>query len=214
MVSEDLVLKLNQYFSPGMTPFQMEYFVVEDFQTPYRKIRQAVVEIRSRVENKQAIEFDIEEADIKILQIDDKILYAIDDYETRLLKVDQNRLKFQIERKKAIINQINFEISSFISFLEQIAVAEYGSIDELMKNLTDVNFHIEQEKNYWTKKLSRSVASDLINFGTVTKGVIESVQNLPISQQTNILNSAMDSNLKFLSNLNLAKDTSLLALDR
>lgn len=79
-MDNNLLTKLDQYFTVGMTPFQMRNFVINDFMTAYRQMRQIIIEMKTRISNKTSVEFDIEELEIEIAELDNFILNSADEF--------------------------------------------------------------------------------------------------------------------------------------
>src|ERR1035437_4298087 len=68
MLDISLFLKIEPFITNGMSSFQMDKFVIEDQITPYRKLKQAMIEAKARLETITSIGFDIEELEVKKLK--------------------------------------------------------------------------------------------------------------------------------------------------
>jgi hypothetical protein len=207
-------LSIEPYITTGMTSFQMDKFVIEDQITPYRKMKQAVTETRARLENITSIGFDLEELEIKVLKTISDQENATNQHEKQLLSVQIRRYQFEQNRKMSILNQQRDEVEFFYNALISIVNKDFGGKTELLKLLENPEFQSEQEKQFWTQKLSRSVASDLINYGTISKGVYEAVVNLSNNQQKAIIADGTHSAQLTRDILAINRDQALVELNR
>lgn len=183
-----LYLSIEPHMSNGMSTFQMDNFVINESITPYRKLRQIVVEMRARLENITSMGFDIEELQIKKAKAEhDHSVCTDGKYAVQLLEVQIRRYDFELNRKQSILDQQKAEVQFFQTQLEKLAAAHPGGQEQLVKDLQDPDFHLLNEAHFWTHKLARGVQSDMVNYGTVSKGVLEAMLNLPADQQEQIL---------------------------
>jgi aromatic ring-cleaving dioxygenase len=211
-MNEQLFLKLDQYFNTGMTPFQMRNFVVNDFQTAYRKIRQSIVEMKARVENKYSMELDMEELAVKIEQCIDLISMLTDPHAIKLQDIQKRRYEYQLKQKKSVHTQVSFELETFGNMLKQL-VDSQGGIDKMVENLQSDDFHEKEEALYWIEKMSSSAYSDFINYGTISKGVIDTIRLLPKEDQTIVMQKALAMQYDTIAELTVFKDRLLVSRD-
>jgi hypothetical protein len=92
-------------------------------------------------------------------------------------------------------------------------IEELGGLERTKELLGDPKLQYEQESAYWTKRLGRGVYSDLINYGTITKGVVESISCLPLDQQKEIIRVALNQQESLTKILEDTKDTLLVERD-
>ncbi|BAW19400.1 hypothetical protein [Ralstonia phage RP31] len=202
--------------SNGMSVFQMDNFVIKDQITPYRKLRQIIVETRARLENITSIGFDIEELQIKKQQAEQakEKVGSFNKLESQLQDVQIRRYEFELNRKQSILSQQNAEVQFFNDQLIKLADEHFGGKEKLLKELQDPNFHAVNEAHFWTHKLARGVHSDLINFGTINKGTLEAILNLPLEQQQSILSLAQGQAIVTQNALRDVRDQQLALQDR
>lgn len=216
-----LLLSLEPHVSSGMSEFQMDHFVIKDSITPYRQLRQIIVETRARLENITSIGFDIEELKIKKEKAEWKISdlskqicsHEEIEYEIRLMKVQMDRCDFELNRKQSILNQQNAEVMFFNNQLIDLVNKVFGGPAKVLEDFKNSAFHNDNEKHFWTHKLARGAQSDLVNYGTISKGTLEAIMNLKQDQQKEIMNIAAglaESTQRMLSD---SRDTCLVSMD-
>ena len=206
-----LFLSLEERTTTGMTVFQMENFVISDQLTVYRKLRQAVIETRARLESITLIGFDLEELQIK--KDKTQLEIAATDIEIRIKTLAIKRNDFEIDRKTRLLNQVNEELEFFINTINAIVSVNFASITVAVDTYGSKAYNDAGEANFWMEKLARSVFSDLVNYGTISKGVLESITCLDTEICNKILCAALEMNIKFQIKLGNEKDKALCMLD-
>jgi len=209
----DFFLKLEPLVSNGMSQFQMDYFVINEQITAYKKLKQAIVEAKSRLETQTTVAFDLEEMEIKLKQAQLEEQLVTDELDRKLKNVQVRRAEFSLNRTQIRLAQLQSESQYFLSQIEKIVNEHFGSIEKAVEMMSDHSFQYDQESEYWNEKLARGVYSDLINYGTITKGLLEAITCLPQSQQEKILNSAVVQQTSFHKLLDNTKDIALVSED-
>lgn len=207
----ELFLQLEPLVTNGMSTFQMENFVVNESITPYRKLRQALMEVKARMEVLANGDFDLQENELKRKKARQEFetLTGID---KELKEVEIKRLDYIINRTSTMRQQQTREAEFFMGIASEL-IDQMGGVEKVKQCLNDPKYHYEQETDYWTKRLSRSVCSDFINFGTITKGVVESISCLPLEQQKEIIQVALNQQAQLTELLDNTRDTLLVSRD-
>lgn len=189
----DTYFSVEKFFTVGMSEFQMKNFVINDHITPYRKLKQAVIEARVRLENITSYGFDLEEI---IIKHDDAYKRSLNKNleikEQRLAEVEIRRLEFERDRKQLLIEQLKSEAKFFLTQIEEIARQNYGGVNALVGKLQSSEFISAGEKEFWTEKLTRGAISDLVNYGTLSKGIFESILCLGSEEALGVISKAID----------------------
>ena len=207
----ELFLKLEPLTTGGMSMFQMQHFVINDNITPYKKLRQAVIELRARLEVLASSQLDFEESALnKQKLIEEK--EALTGIDKQLKDIEIRRLDLIFNRRGTQLAQYEKEAEFFHDMIKKL-VDEIGGFEKAQAVLSDPAAVNQIEEEYWTKRLARGMYSDFVNFGTVTKGVLESITALPIEQQHKIVNEALATQAEFGELLNNTRDALLIERD-
>jgi hypothetical protein len=208
----EIFSQLESLINNGMSTFQMEKFVVNDSITPFRKLRQAFIEGKARIENLANNALDIEELEIK-KQIAELESESLTEIEKKLKTIEIKKYELNINRMKLQRTQVTKEAEFFLGIVNDIINNDFGGIDNAVEKLSDSNFYYQQESDFWTEKLARSVFADLVNFGTITKGLSESISCLSIDQQKLIFAQAIGQQETLSALLENTRDTLLVQRD-
>ncbi len=207
----ELFLKLEPLTNGGMSVFQMQHFVINENITPYRKLRQAVIELRARLEVLAGSQLDFEEAELKKQKlIEEK--EALTGIDQKLKDIEIRRVDLVFNRRGTQLAQYEKEAQFFVDMITKLT-DDVGGFDKAQEILNNPELLNQTEEDYWTKRLARGMYSDFINYGTVGKGTLESIVALPIEQQHKIVNLALTNQADFAELLNNTKDALLIERD-
>jgi len=209
-MNNDVIIKLEKYFSQGMTPFQMRNFVVNEFLTDYRKLRQIVLEVNSRLNNKETQQFDLESKRIDLDQL--KSESHEDIFAERKRDLEIRMAEREIEKKEQSIRQLENEIEVFREAIEQLTERQ-GGYDAMIEKLNSDEWHEEEERLFWIEKLGRSATGDMVNYGTISKGVFESITLLDDEAKDKVLRKAINNQFDLMQLMNETKEQLLLEND-
>ena len=177
----------QQHF--GQTKFQNEYFVVNSQVSPYRQVRQAMMEIQGRTNalQKTTIQFKRCLNDIaRVTAARDKEkdeFHKIDrQYELELLYLDK-----QIWLNK--IHQCKEELNGFFAIIKEKAGTE--NPEEIVKILEDKELENVEEHKYWIARMGKQSAIDLLTTGRIQAGNLESLLQMAPEDQAAVTDLAM-----------------------
>jgi hypothetical protein len=188
----EIFSQLEPLINNGMSIFQMDKFVINDNITPFRKLRQAFIEGKARIENLANNALDLEELEIKKQIAQAELNQLASDLQKKLKTIEIRRFELNINRMTLHRVQLTREAEFFLDTATDIINNDFGGIESAVEKLSDAGFHCQQEQDFWTEKMARSVFADLVNFGTITKGLSESISCLTVEQQKLIFAEAMN----------------------
>lgn len=210
----EVFYKAQECIEHSMSEFQIKQFVVEDHITPYRKVKQVVIELRSRLENKTMAEFERDEIQIDIDRLEHELEFNVfaNEFARRKHELELTKQKYMLDRKQSQLDLHEREIRVFMESFEKL-VNEYGGEETFLEQITDAEYRNEEEKNYWTEKLARGLVGDLVSTGVISRGIYETVVNLPKEQQTLIYDKAIKTQMAIVHELEQSKDQFLVEND-
>ena len=177
----------QQHF--GQTKFQNEYFVVNSQVSPYRQIRQAMMEIQGRTNalQKTTIQFkrclnDIARVTAAKEREKDEFHKVDRQYELELLYLDK-----QIWLNK--IKQCKEELNGLFDIIKAKAGTDDPvKITELLENKDLENV---EEHKYWIARMGKQSAIDLLTTGRIQAGNLESILQMAPEDQAAVTDLAM-----------------------
>ena len=168
----------------GMTEYQCQQFVANSQLTPYKMVRQALLEIETRYHAYTEIRNSLRKNEIYRKQLQRRIDATVDDLEKELLQIDLEKMDYDITIYQRKFAQSEGEMKAFID-----VVKRYAKTDEELAPYLELNE--EEEKKYWIARMGKQAALDIIAFGRVGSGNMDSIAMMPSEDQLNTLQLAV-----------------------
>jgi len=178
----------------GTPKFKINHFVGNAQFTTYAKFRQFLIELRTREEMLEDMELLVEkyqtQADLEEEMKDNaksEIQKKLHNIEIRKNIQDKNRVLRRLEaaykERQRYLDLINFMIDSGEALLPngKNMLEIYGDEEEEEK----------LEKEYWTKRLGRQAALDMISYGRIGAGNMEAILQLDPDHQQETMQYAI-----------------------
>ena len=169
-----------------MTPkFKLKWFVGQAEHTPYHIVRQYMLELRAREDNLEAQEYELAKAEI-LLKIGIKDLEnETDSLKIELLKLEITRMTNGVASTQSRVKDLYIERQHFLELLTEYLESPLGKTAD-GRPLTDIlgsDEEEEYEKQYWTVRLARQAAMDLLAFGRIGAGNLDAMLQLETEQR-------------------------------
>lgn len=187
MENNEIFEMVESHGSWGMSDFQSRYFVVNSQVTNYRRVRQALLEIETRIAAKKQIERNRKKTEVqkKILQRD--FANEPDELKRELILVDIEQCDYDLsvyEKKYRVCLQ---ELEKFAQIVKDI-VPDAGTL-ETFKEHNEV-----EERNYWIARMAKQATMDLMTIGRIGSGNLDSIAMMPIEDQQETIKAALKYN--------------------
>lgn len=178
------LIKSAVHVNMGMTDYQCKHFVAKSQITPYKQVRQALMELEVRYHAYQEIRTNLRKAEINRKKMLRQMEVIADELDRELIQIDMEKADYDITIWKRKLNQSQFEIRSFLNVINQ-----YVSSQE------DLDFYLqineEEERKYWIARMGKQAAMDIIAFGRVGSGNMDSIAMMDERDQLEALRVAV-----------------------
>jgi hypothetical protein len=171
----------------GQTDYQAQHFVANSQITPYKKVRQALMELEVRHHAYIEIKTSLRKAEVYARKMgrDIKAYQEMgDDISADLVEIDRDKNEYDITIWKRKLYQAEREIQSFLEI-----VKFYAPDEESLKYYTEENEM--EERNYWILRMGKQAALDIIAFGRVGSGNMDSLAMMSKDEQVEALTIAI-----------------------
>jgi len=176
--------------------FKMRWFVGETQITPFSKLRQYLLELKSREEAIGKLEYDIDKYQIQIERHEHLAETTSDEFDKRAHILEAKELnRTQVLTRRRLVNwymerqQIIDLITEFLNSEE--ALLPDGSGRTYM-DIMDTDEEDDYEAEYWTNRLAKQAATDLLFYGRIGTGNMDAILSMAPKQQTETLALAMN----------------------
>lgn len=163
--------------------YQMENFVVDTGITDSHKARQAVIEIENRYKLLEDAQFGLREQETKCKIAERDRDNESDELRKELHQIEVDKLTAGIKRTRVRLKGLDDEIDLLLGYLNKYS----DSIEHLDKMLHDP----QNEKNYWISRIGKQSAIDMLSYGKISSGNMDSITNMPTEDQERVIAGAI-----------------------
>ena len=182
------ILEGSMRFNSGMTRFQCEHFVADSQLTPWRKVRQALMELETRYHAYMENRHSLRKAELlrrKFLRsIENVEAEGGDDIDAGFIQIDLEKNDYDIGIWKRKLRQSELELKYFLDIANKYIDDEHP----LEYFLTE---HEDEEKIYWIARMGKQAAMDIISYGRIGAGNMTSILDMPEEDQVKSLEVAV-----------------------
>jgi hypothetical protein len=195
MEKNDVIKVAEGHGTWSMSDFQSRYFVVNSQVTDYRRVRQALLEIETRIAAKKQIIRDSKrtEVNIKIKQRDLELETRELEKELILLDIDQFNYDLSVYAKRLRVAEE--ELDEFIKLVMEIVPTA-----EELQTYTQHNEELERE--YWIYRMAKQASVDMVTTGRIGGGNLDSIAMMAPEDQALTIGSALLNSKKLTAGIN------------
>ena len=168
----------------GQSKYQNQNFVVGSQITPYKKVQQALLELQTRDNTRVEVEYSLKKNEINRRMLLRDLNATEDDLEQELIQLEIDKSDYDRSLFVEKLKTVNKEMDVFIAELEENVDRSKGIEYYLVTNE-------EEDRKYWQSRMAKQAACDIIAFGRLGAGNMDSIMNLPEQDQVNILSGAV-----------------------
>lgn len=199
MEKQDVLKLAESHGGWSMSDFQSRYFVVNSQVTDYRRVRQALLEIETRIAAKKQIIRDCKRSEVK-LKIKERELEAEKDHlQKELIILDIDQLQYDISVYNKRLRVAEEELDEFAKLVIEIV----PTVEEL-ENYRNHNEELERE--YWIYRMAKQASVDMVTTGRIGAGNLDSIAMMAPQDQAFTIGSALVSSKKLTAGINKIED--------
>lgn len=177
----------RQFFE--QSEFQNKYYVVQSQVTPYRQLRQAMMEVQARLNALQKTTISYKRCINDLarvrheMEIEEDPFYKKDkEFEIELLLVDK-----QVWMNK--IRQCKREIEGLLKIIKERT--DTNDISKVTEFLEDRSIFEAEEHKYWIARMAKQSAMDLMVSGRIDSGNLDSILMMNPEDQAAVADLAL-----------------------
>ena len=180
-------LSASMRFDSGMTRYQCEHFVADSAGiTPWRKVRQALMELETRYHAYMENRNSLRKAEILRKRLNRDMPLLPDELDRELMQIDMEKNDYDIGIWKRKLRQSELELKYFLEIVDKYVDEENGYPLEYF--LTE---HEHEEKMYWIARMGKQAAMDIISYGRIGSGNMTTIMDMPEEDQVETLGVAV-----------------------
>lgn len=176
--------------------YKMRYFVGQAQITPFSKFRQWLLEIKSKEESIENMEYEIAKYEIEVDRFARMADEAHDDLDRRLAEVEKWNAKRNLTMSKRRLQDWYLERHQLLDLLKEFTESDEGKLpDGSGRTYWDIlNTEAEDlyEAEYWTNRLAKQAATDMLFYGRIGTGNMDAILSMDPKQQAETLALTMN----------------------
>lgn len=176
--------------------YKMKYFVGQAQITPFSKFRQWLLEIKSKEESIENMEYEIAKYEIEVDRFARMADEAHDDLDRRLAEVEKWNAKRNLTMSKRRLQDWYLERHQLLDLLKEFTESDEGKLpDGSGRTYWDIlNTEAEDlyEAEYWTNRLAKQAATDMLFYGRIGTGNMDAILSMDPKQQAETLALTMN----------------------
>jgi hypothetical protein len=182
--------------SSNQSEYQNRHFVTASQLTPYRMLKQCMLEIESRhhswynVKNKhkrKLVEIQIAKRELESTR---------DPLTKQLIEIDIEDMENDCRIWERKLMQAEDEMMGFIQQVKQIA----GDDEEMLNKA--FTYDEQEERQYWVTRMAKQAAMDMVSYGRIGSGNMDSIAMMPEEDQIMTLATTLQYNERLMNGMN------------
>jgi len=180
--------------------YKLKYFVGQAQITPFSKFRQWLLEIKSKEESIDNMEYEISKFEIEVERFQRMADQAHDDLDRRLAEVEAKNAKRNLIMSKRRLQDWYLERQHLLDLMQEFQESEEAIIpDGSGRTYMDILNTEEEdlyEAEYWTNRLAKQAATDMLFYGRIGTGNMDAILSMSPEQQAETLALTMNFSTK------------------
>ena len=178
------VLSASMRFDSGMTEYECEHFVADPQLTPWRKVRQALMELETRYHAYMENRNSLRKAEILRKRLNRDMPLLPDELDRELMQIDMEKNDYDIGIWKRKLRQSELELKYFLNVVDKYVDDEHP----LEYYCTEQPHEV---RVYWIARMGKQAAMDIISYGRIGSGNMTTIMDMPEEDQVETLGVAV-----------------------
>lgn len=184
------LLDIAEDISFSLPKFKADNFVGGAQITPYAKLKQWLVELRQREDIVEHLEYLLRKKEIDIQLEHEKIEFITEPLRKELIEIGIKDMHIDLRKYQRNLKDAYRERQVFIDLIKEFIDSDEARLPNGM-TLMDVfgNEQLEDkyEKEYWSIRMAKQAMLDMISYGRVGTGNLDSILMMSPEQQKEVL---------------------------
>ena len=178
------VLSASMRFDRGMSEYECEHFVADPQLTPWRKVRQALMELETRYHAYMENRNSLRKAEILRKRLNRDMPLLPDELDRELMQIDMEKNDYDIGIWKRKLRQSELELKYFLNVVDKYVDDEHPLEYYCQENHQEVRM-------YWIARMGKQAAMDIISYGRIGSGNMTTIMDMPEEDQVETLGVAV-----------------------
>ena len=194
-----------------MPTFKAKNFVGHANITPYGAMKQYFLELNSREELLVQQEYELEKNQLVIDKAEHDLEHADDEFVKRDIQIELKKARRTQTGMLRKLRNAREERLMYVHLIEELDASEHGVLPDgtrLVEAIYDPVKSEQLEQDYWVKRLGKQAAMDMIAYGRIGVGNMDSITMMDKNTQRETLQTASDIAITSEHRMNYIRDES------
>jgi len=183
--SDDELIKYAFDFDYAYSGYQMDSYVVNTGITDWRKAKQCLIEIEHRTQAMEDHGWNLKKMEAETDILREELEQETSPARKKLKQIEIDEKVEGAARTRRRIDGIIRERSRLIETFRK-AVPNKEKMLELSENVE------EKERQYWISRIGKQAAQEMLSYGKIGTGNMESIMQMPHEDQAKIIKGALE----------------------
>ena len=199
------LIEIAEQVSFALPRYKAENFVGGAQITPYAKLKQWLLELRGREDAVEHLEYTVKKQDLEIQIQEESKEFLTDPKRKQLVDLNISDMKIDLRKFKRNLKDAYIERQGFIDLIKDFLDSDDAKLPD-GSDLIDVigNKELEDkfEHEYWTVRMAKQAMLDMISYGRIGTGNLDSILMMSAEQQKQVLSLASSYTVFIDKNIN------------
>lgn len=189
-LSKKDIIDFSLDFDYAYSHYQMGSYVVDINITDWRKAKQCLIEIEHRTQSIEDRTYDDKKKAAQIEIKKEELAQETSPARKKLLEIEIEEFQNHLARNRRRIGQIENERDRFIEEFKKL-MPDKTSMEDMKNNIE------EKEREYWISRMGKQAAMEMLAYGKIGTGNLESIMHMPHQDQAKIIRGALEYTKQF-----------------
>jgi hypothetical protein len=199
------LLDVAEGLSFALPKYKAENFVGGAQITPYAKLRQWLMELRTREDAAEHIEYLLRKKEIEIELEHEKMEFVTEPLRKELVELGIKDMHIDLRKYQRNLKDAYRERQIFVDLIKDFLSSEDGKLPDgrsLMEIFSNQLLEDKYEREYWSVRMAKQAMLDMISYGRVGTGNLDSILMMSPQQQQEVMSLAASYTVTIDKNIN------------
>lgn len=199
------LLQFAEKLSFSLPKFKAENFVGGAQITPYAKLKQWLIELRTREDAAEHIKNLKRKKEIEIELEKEKMEFVNEPLRKELIELSIADMKIDLRKYERNLKDAYRERQVFIDIIKEFLESEDSKLPDgtsLLEVFNKPEIEEKYEKEYWSVRMAKQAMLDMISYGRVGTGNLDSILMMSPEQQQEVMALASSYTVSIDRNIN------------
>lgn len=202
---DDRLIDIAEKVSFALPKYKAENFVGGAQITPYAKLKQWLLELRGREDAVEHLEYVVRKQELQIEIEEESKQYLTDPKKKEMVDLNVADMKIDLRKFKRNLKDAYIERQGFVDLIKEFMDSDDAKLPDgttLMDVIGKKELEDKYEREYWTVRMAKQAMLDMIAYGRVGTGNLDSILMMEPEQQRQVLSLASSYTIATDMNLN------------